>query len=96
MRRAGWKAGYFFINLYGTSFWKIVIRIVLIITPYWLLRNLWMLSRDVAPQSLQIEFLNKWRNKDKYAREINSLRQLISFDYLFAETMSAGAIWPVV
>lgn len=55
--------------------------------PYTTLRNLWMLSKYVPAQNLQIEFLNKWRNKDKYADDpfapIN-----YSFDYLFAITMA--------
>ena len=34
--------------------------------PHWTLRNLWMLSRYVPPQNLQIEFLNRWRNADRY------------------------------
>lgn len=35
--------------------------------PYWTLRNLWMLSKYVPAERLQIEFLNKWRNAGKYA-----------------------------
>ena len=34
--------------------------------PYRTLRNLWMLSRYVPAEKMQIEFLNKWRNADKY------------------------------
>jgi hypothetical protein len=29
-------------------------------------RNLWMLAGYVPTQNLQIEFLNKWRNAEKY------------------------------
>mgnify|MGYP000314395191 FL=1 len=47
-----------------------------------------MLSRYVAPQSLQIEFLNKWRNKEKYAGD-KFAPSTYSFDYLFAITMAA-------
>ena len=47
-----------------------------------------MLSRYVAPQSLQIEFLNKWRNKEKYAGD-KFAPPTYSFDYLFAITMAA-------
>jgi len=55
--------------------------------PYTTLRNLWMLSKYVPAQNLQIEFLNKWRNADKYGNDpfapIN-----YSVDYLFAITMA--------
>lgn len=54
--------------------------------PFWTLRNLWMLSKYIPAQNLQIEFLNKWRNialyeDDKFA-PVN-----YDFDYLFAITM---------
>jgi alpha-galactosidase len=52
------------------------------------LRNLWMLSKYVPAQKLQIEFLNKWRNADKYAGDPFGPANY-SFDYLFAITMAA-------
>lgn len=54
--------------------------------PYWSLRNLWTLSKYVPTQNLQIEFLNKWRNKDIYKNDIFA-PELYDFDYLFAITM---------
>jgi hypothetical protein len=47
-----------------------------------------MLSRYVPSQNLQIEFLNKWRNAEKYANDPFAPGNY-SFDYLFAITMAA-------
>src|SRR5690606_8331329 len=57
--------------------------------PHFTLRNLWMLSKYIAPQRLQIEFLNKWRNMDKYPKGDLFARECYSFEYLFAITMPA-------
>ena len=57
--------------------------------PYRTLRNLWMLSRYVPPQRLQIEFLNKWRNPDKYPNNDPFAPSKVPFDYVFAITMAA-------
>jgi hypothetical protein len=54
--------------------------------PYWSLRNLWTLAKYVPSQNLQIEFLNKWRNKDIYKNDTFA-PELYNFDYLFAITM---------
>ncbi len=56
--------------------------------PFRTLRNLWMLSRYMPAQSLQIEFLNKWRNTNKYGDDTQAPNKL-SFDYLFAVTCMA-------
>ena len=85
---AGRRGGYFFFNEYGNIFLENRYTDWGNYYPYWLLRNLWMLSRYVAPQSLQIEFLNKWRNKEKYAGD-KFAPSTYSFDYLFAITMAA-------
>jgi len=56
--------------------------------PHWTLRNFWMLSRFVPAQWLQVEFLNRWRNAEKYGDD--PLRpQVVPFDYCFAITMFA-------
>lgn len=55
--------------------------------PYWTLRNLWMLSKYVPAEKLQIEFLNKWRNTEKYAGDPFAPANY-SFEYLFATTMA--------
>ncbi|MBP3640553.1 alpha-galactosidase [Parabacteroides johnsonii] len=100
MKATGWKAvlnldatagrrgGYFFFNEYGNIFLENRYTDWGNYYPYWSLRNLWMLSRYVAPQSLQIEFLNKWRNKEKYTGD-KFAPSTYSFDYLFAITMAA-------
>lgn len=85
---AGRRGGYFFFNEYGNIFLENRYTDWGNYYPYWSLRNLWMLSRYVAPQSLQIEFLNKWRNKEKYTGD-KFAPSTYSFDYLFAITMAA-------
>lgn len=55
--------------------------------PYWTLRNLWKLSKYVPAEKLQIEFLNKWRNTEKYGKDIFAPANY-SFEYLFAITMA--------
>ena len=57
--------------------------------PYRTLRNLWMLSRYVPAEKMQIEFLNKWRNADKYDVADPFAPARYSFDYLFAITLAA-------
>ena len=56
--------------------------------PFRTLRNLWMLSKYVPAQCLQIEFLNKWRNIHKYGDDELAPNQ-IPFSYLFATTCMA-------
>lgn len=55
--------------------------------PYTTLRNLWMLARYVPPQRLQIEFLNKTRNVQKYAKDDILAPNRYDFGYLFAIAM---------
>ncbi len=57
--------------------------------PHWTLRNLWQLSRYVPPQSLQVEFLNLWRNEHKYAADDPLRPANVPFAYAFAITMMA-------
>lgn len=57
--------------------------------PFHTLRNLWMLAKYFPPELLQIEFLNKWRNADKYAANDPFAPGKYNFDYLFAVTMAA-------
>lgn len=57
--------------------------------PYWTLRNLWMLSKYVPAERLQIEFLNSWRNANKYAQGDPLAPRQVPFDYVFAVTMMA-------
>ncbi len=57
--------------------------------PYWTLRNLWMLSRYVPAETLQIEFLNTWRNPNRYGKDDPLAPQQVPFGYAFAATMMA-------
>lgn len=57
--------------------------------PHWSLRNLWMLSKYVPAQNLQLEFLNKWRNQSLYKTDDVLSPANIPFDYQFALTMMA-------
>jgi len=55
--------------------------------PHWTLRNLWMLAKYYPPQFLQVEFLNPWRNRGKYAAGDLLAPSGIPFDYQFAISM---------
>ena len=56
--------------------------------PWQTLRNLWMLSRYVPAERLQIEFLNNWRNHDKYIEGDPLAPGAYDFRTLFALTMA--------
>lgn len=84
---AGRRGGYHMFNDYGNIFlenrytdWKNYY-------PYWTLRNLWQLSLYVPAERLQVEFLNKWRNEDKYKTSRFAPKEY-SFDYIFATAMA--------
>ncbi len=85
---AGRRGGYHLFNEYGNIFLENRYTDWQNYYPYWTLRNLWMLSHYVPPQNLQIEFLNKWRNTEKYGDDPFAPNKY-SFDYLFAITMAA-------
>jgi hypothetical protein len=57
--------------------------------PYKTLRNLWQLSRYVAPERFQIEFLNPWRNADKYPYKDPFAPANYAFDYIAAVSFAA-------
>ena len=63
---AGRRWGYHYGNEYGNVFLENRYTDWRNYYPHWTLRNLWMLSRYLPSQNLQIEFLNKWRNPDNY------------------------------
>ncbi|SOD99317.1 alpha-galactosidase [Spirosoma fluviale] len=86
---AGRRNGYHFMNEYGNLFLENRYTDWTNYYPYWTLRNLWNLSKYVPSQNLQIEFLNKWRNADKYPAGDRFAPANYSFDYLFAITMMA-------
>ena len=56
---AGRRWGYHYGNEYGNLFLENRYTDWSNYYPHWTLRNLWMLSRYVPPQNLQIEFLNR-------------------------------------
>ncbi len=84
---AGKRGGYHFLNQYGNIFLENRYTDFGNYYPYWTLRNLWMLSRYVPAENLQIEFLNKWRNPGKYPEGDPFAPLHIPFDYTFAVTM---------
>lgn len=86
---AGRRGGYHYLNEYGNIFLENRYTDWTNYYPYTTLRNLWTLSKYVPAQNLQIEFLNKWRNPDKYPANDILAPKNYSFDYLFAITMFA-------
>jgi alpha-galactosidase len=84
---AGKRFGYFYGTEYGTIFLENRYTDWANYYPHWTLRNLWMLSQYMPPQQLQIEFLNAWRNPDRYPRADSLAPSRYPFSYLFAVTM---------
>ncbi|MBF6627194.1 MAG: alpha-galactosidase [Proteiniphilum sp.] len=85
----GPRGGYFYMNETGNLFVENRYTQFGTYYPFHTLRNLWMLSHYVAPERLQFEFLNKWKNQDKYPAGDRFAPAAYSFDYLFAITMVA-------
>ncbi len=81
------RFGYLFKNRYGNIFLENRYTDWGGYYPYQTLRNLWMLSRYVPAQNIQLEFLNKWRNVNKYNDAFAPGHY--DFEYLFAITMMA-------
>ena len=86
---AGRRFGYHYFREYGNVFLENRYTDWSNYHPHWTLRNLWMLSRYVPAPSLQIEFLNKWRNEDNYDADDPLAPARVPFDYVFAITMMA-------
>jgi hypothetical protein len=86
---AGRRFGYFDFTEYGNKFLENRYTDWSNYYPHWTLRNLWMLSRYVPTRTLQVEFLNKWRNPDKYPANDPLAPHRLPFDYCFAVTMAA-------
>lgn len=84
---AGRRGGYHMFNEYGNIFLENRYTDWQNYYPYWTLRNLWQLSKYVPAEKIQVEFLNKWRNADKYNNDPFAPRNY-SLEYLFAITMS--------
>lgn len=83
------RGGYHLFNEYGNLFVENRYTDWANYYPFWTLRNLWMLSKYVPAQNLQMEFLNIWRNKDKYPSDDPLAPATYTFDYVFALTMMA-------
>ena len=86
---AGRRGGYHCFNDYGNIFLENRYTDWGNYFPYHTLRNLWQLSRYVPAECLQVEFLNKWRNPDKYASDDPFAPGNYSFEYVFATAMAA-------
>ena len=81
------RGGYHMLNEYGNVFLENRYTDWQNYYPYWTLRNLWQLSKYVPAEKIQVEFLNKWRNAEKYDNDKFAPANY-SFDYLFATTMA--------
>lgn len=84
---AGRRGGYHMFNEYGNIFLENRYTDWGNYYPYHTLRNLWQLSKYVPAEKLQVEFLNKWRNTEKYGKDIFAPANY-SFEYLFAITIA--------
>lgn len=82
------RNGYHYFNEYGNIFLENRYTDWGNYYPYWTLRNLWLLSRYVPAEKLQIEFLNNGRNHDKYPSGDRFAPSRYGFDYIFATTMA--------
>lgn len=83
---AGRRGGYHMLNEYGNIFLENRYTDWGNYYPYWTLRNLWMLSRYVPAERIQVEFLNKWRNDGKYEGD-SFAPSGYQFEYVFATSM---------
>lgn len=84
---AGKRGGYFFLNHLGNIFLENRYTDWGNYYPHLTLRNIWTLSKYVPVQRFQIEWLNKWRNENKYPKNDFLKPKNIPFDYQFAITM---------
>lgn len=86
---AGRRNGYNYFNEYGNIFLENRYTDWSNYYPHWALRNLWQLSAYLPPQNFQIEFLNNFRNADKYPADDPFAPSKVSMAYEFAVTMMA-------
>lgn len=83
------RGGYFYMTETGNLFVENRYTAWANYYPYQTLRNLWMLSEYVPAERMQFEFLNKWKNQDKYSEDDRFAPVNYSLDYLFAITMAS-------
>jgi hypothetical protein len=86
---AGNRTGYHYMNMYGNIFLENRYTDWGNYYPHWTLRNLWQLSAYVPSKNFQVEFLNKWRNRNVYGDNNPLAPYTIPFEYQFAITMTA-------
>lgn len=82
------RCGYHFFNEYGNVFLENRYSDWGNYYPYHTLRNVWQLAKYVPAETLQVEFLNKWRNADKYAADDAFAPGAYGFDYIFATSLA--------
>lgn len=85
------RSGYFMFGQYGNLFLENRYTAWGNYFPHLTLKNLWDLSRFVPAQRLQIEFLNKQKNMDRYDNSELAPKNY-SNEYLFAITMFANPL----
>ncbi|WP_026903251.1 alpha-galactosidase [Pedobacter glucosidilyticus] len=86
---AGRRSGFHFFNEYGNIFLENRYTDWSNYYPHTTLRNLWMLSRYLPSEKLQIEWLNPWRNISKYSNEDMLAPSKIPMEYIVATTFMA-------
>lgn len=84
---AGKRGGYFFLNDVGNIFLENRYTDWGNYYPHLTLRNVWMLSKYIPVQRIQVEWLNKWRNEKAYPTNDYLQPINVPFDYQFAITM---------
>ncbi len=85
---AGQRMGYFYFMEYGNLFLENRYTDWGNYYPHSTLRNLWMLSQFIPAEKIQVEFLNKWRNPQKYQQNDPLAPQNIPFAYQIATTFA--------
>ncbi|TZF85576.1 alpha-galactosidase (plasmid) [Pedobacter sp. BS3] len=86
---AGRRGGFFFFNQYGNIFLENRYTDWANYYPYQTLRNLWDLSRYMPVEKLQAEWLNSWRNINKYPLNDPLAPGKINWEYQMATTFIA-------
>lgn len=86
---AGRRAGYHFLTAYGNIFLENRYTDWGNYYPHQTLRNLWSLAAYVPLEKIQAEWLNAWRNKDKYPIDDPLAPSNMPWDYLMATTWAA-------
>ncbi len=85
---AGRRMGYFYFLEYGNLFMENRYTDWGNYYPHHTLRNLWMLSKYIPAEKIQVEFLNKWRNTHKYEENDPLAPINIPFEYQVASTFA--------